>query len=813
MKSELERKRSTPTWRKRTTYVAALTLVLSAAACGPKLRAVGHTSPNSDASVLSAAKVEVLQAADLPTIQLVRRQGDPAVALGIAIFPDGGSAEVTALTALLNHRLKKHELEAHFKSNAAAVLFSIEFRNDEAVRAQLDMIHSVLTTPVGADEVTASNVQAHLKLLMTRTSQQESALGLCELKVGAEGVTQLEKSVPRGDLAGWLEEVRTTAVSAGRVGISAVGQGPLLQEVPTLHEHTWTAGSPPRDAWQAGTVAAVVPAEGTHEIAIALRVSDSQHALSAARALQQESHPLHSRLHGFSSKLEVSGVGVTLRPAGACLSLRLALDGFKSAPTSELVAAASLLVLEELEGATSQSLSDEERTLALVEPHTVGETAALAAWSAVRSPVTGNGALRIVEYRATQEQKLKAAALKSELLDLEARWLKRSIPVRTRDERGQAQLYMMLASPCGVAGEPSGESGLRALTVASLAKQFSGDRGVTLLPYLSSEAIGLIAHGSKMRGETAQEHAIRVARVLAAAFSGSDIDGRAVAEARSEQLSHIGSDPGIALVQSIFGGEHVSLLEPRGNDNTVSTFSTTDVQRSREELAQEPLRLSVLANSSLDQAQHAERAVSGWLASEREHVTKCTEGALKSAKPGQWTLETLEEHVKTGAYVAVAAPVRPEVGHAFAYHLSSHPELFDPQTTTKNKSAQLSETTVSPSELAARPDVNVAWWGHRAGGALVFDLGATQNDLERRVEQVRIRLDALAQVALTPAQVEALRVEFLKRHAATQERPLGRLVGLWFERTPLPPTARELAVLSSTLAQDQHRIVLVKQRK
>src|SRR5690606_28472555 len=106
------------------------------------------------------------------------------------------------------------------------------------------------------------------------------------------------------------------------------------------------------------------------------------------------------------------------------------------------VAAASLLVLEELEGATSQSLSDEERTLALVEPHTVAETAALAAWSAVRSPVTGNGALRIVEYRATQEQKLKAAALKSELLDLEARWLKRSIPVRTRDERGQAQLYM-----------------------------------------------------------------------------------------------------------------------------------------------------------------------------------------------------------------------------------------------------------------------------------------------------------------------------------------------------------------------------------
>ena len=109
--------------------------------------------------------------------------------------------------------------------------------------------------------------------------------------------------------------------------------------------------------------------------------------------------------------------------------------------------------------------------------------------------------------------------------------------------------------------------------------------------------------------------------------------------------------------------------------------------------------------------------------------------------------------------------------------------------------------------------MNVAWWGHRAGGALVFDLGATQNDLERRVEQVRIRLDALAQVALTPAQVEALRVEFLKRHAATQERPLGRLVGLWFERTPLPPTALELAVLSSTLAQDQHRIVLVKQRK
>jgi hypothetical protein len=340
-----------------------------------------------------------------------------------------------------------------------------------------------------------------------------------------------------------------------------------------------------------------------------------------------------------------------------------------------------------------------------------------------------------------------------------------------------------------------------------LAVQFSDQWGVTLLPFVNKSGIGLIAHSARLCGETHLEQASRVGRVLAGALSGSAVDGRVIARARSAQLLRVGSDPGLSLVHSVFGGDHQSLIEPYGNDNALSAISTADVERSREELAQEPLRLAVLSNAGPDQAKTVQAAVERWLASERDHTSPCARAQLHPAPPGQWTVETLEEHVQPGALIAMHAPVRPEVGHALVYHLTQHPEILRPVPPGPSAGGAL------PSEPPWPGQWEADFRGYEGGGVLFIRLTAPEAQLSAQVEQMRISLHRLAQTGLSPDSVSALRAEFTRREDLVEEQPLGRLIKLWREQNSSAPSAAELAVLTSQLAAEEHRIVLVKQRK
>src|SRR6186713_516947 len=109
------------------------------AACGPhnSTKNPNNAIENSQTNPLLAVGVEVLEAVDLPTIQLIRRQGDPRVALGIAIFPPGGSVETTALSALLRHRLLKAGVLAQVHTTSLAVLVVIELAINTEVDTEL----------------------------------------------------------------------------------------------------------------------------------------------------------------------------------------------------------------------------------------------------------------------------------------------------------------------------------------------------------------------------------------------------------------------------------------------------------------------------------------------------------------------------------------------------------------------------------------------------------------------------------------------------------------------------------------------------
>lgn len=784
--------------------LALVSLAATSSGCGPKKPSPKAPVPNRDGSVLTGAEVQVWQAVDLPTIQMLRRKGDPRDALGVSVFTGGGSQHSVVLSALFMARLHQLNLSAVTRVTASAVLLVIQVPREQPQRGLIKQIHQVLHQKVSAAEVAELNLWPQLTQLEKRLTAARSEIGECEAQLGAEGPDDWH--IPRLDTwSTWIEDMRASAVVASHVGISAVGSGPLLNQVRDLHELAWVPGKPLDDSWRPGMRASVVQSEAARELRVALRVSDSERALAAGRALRETDHPLLHRLRGHSGRFSVSDVRVTLRPAGACLSVTLDIEG--STPTLEQIASAGLLVAEELHAATGQSLTQEERSLALVEPRTAVEAAALAAWSAVRSPVTGAGAAQLIEYSDRGGQVPSSAQLTRQIAALEQAWQKRTLPLLTRDETGQAELYVLLASSCGTRGEIPELSGLRALTVSALAEQFSEQRGVTLLPFINPSGIGLIAHSARLSGETHLEQAARVGRVLAGAFSGSAVDGREIARARSAQLLRVGSDPGLSLVHSVFGGDQQSLLEPYGNDNALSGISTADVERSREELAQEPLQLAVLSNAGVDQAKTVQAAVERWLASEREHPAPCASAELSPAAPGQWTVETLDEQVQPGAFVAAHAPVRPEVGHALVYHLTTHPEILRPAPPGVPARGAL------PSEPPWPGQWEADFRGYDGGGVLFIRVTAPDAQLSAQVEQLRLSLHRLAQTGLSTSSVAALRAEFKRREDLVDEQPLGRLIKLWRNQTPAAPSAAELAVLTSKLTATEHRIVLVKQRK
>src|SRR5690606_2990121 len=222
-----------------------------------------------------------------------------------------------------------------------------------------------------------------------------------------------------------------------------------------------------------------------------------------------------------------------------------------------------------------------------------------------------------LEIRGGPEWAAKQKAFRQVVATTGSALLERELDFVSRSEGGQAESWLLVASPCGTLAEQADESGLRALTVASLARGLSGKSRVSLEPWITTNAIGLLAHAPPLRGETPDHHAARIARVLGQALAGPPLDGRDVAAVRSEHLALIGRGPGEDLMLRVLAGEVPSFLSPLGLEADLATMSVADVQRMRAALLREPLRAAFIASGTRSQAEAAQAALSAWLAPHR----------------------------------------------------------------------------------------------------------------------------------------------------------------------------------------------------
>lgn len=775
--------------------------------CGPKSPSsdpLSSSRENDLAHHFPGAGVELLTEPGLPALQLVRRNGDPKGAVALSVFPPGGSAGALQMASLLQSRLRARGYTDRLEVHGIGFILVRDVENAAEVKGWFDAVHSALHDPVAAEDLKRIK-SLPLLSAATRRADSLSPIGLCFAELGAEGADALSEAaseVKRHSYAEFLEQLREETAVASRVGFAVVGAAQIVAAAESANKKKWSAGEPFDDSWTAETLRAVVKSRGAREIRLALRVAQGEAALAAARSLQDPTHPLHARLHALDPRLEASDVRVTLRPAGACVGFTVAFDSASQLPVSR-VATAALLAQDELSEAVHQSYSEDEQTLAILSPEGAREAAALAAWTAVRSDRTGGRHQEILEYRATESPAITHQALDRAVQETAAKFADRTLPVAVRDESGQAEVWALLASPCGTFPESADEAGLRALTVSALAQDWGLRHGVRLQPWISQRAIGLLAHSPPLRGESVAQHATRVARALASSFSGTPLDGRTLAAVRGEILERLGEDPGLEVVTAILGAGRPSLANPLGTNKTVATFSVEDAERTRADLAQEPLRLAFLANAGSAQGQLAAEALSYWLAPARDHVAVCPTPHDTPPPPGTWNIETVDDNVGTSAFVSVFAPAPTEVGRATVHLLNRRGGYLD--------------RAFSDPSLVARAEAH--FLGGSQFGGLYLHVTANEGQLEKATAQARAVLSALSSPGIPEKDAQEAHLAHDAIEAAAERTQQGRLIQL-FESSRTDGTGSSGKVSASTLREfhrklegSAHRVVTVQKRK
>jgi hypothetical protein len=675
-------------------------------------------------------------------------------------------------------------------AHSTGALIAQEVASPEEGARFVEAAWRALEKPVEREEPALKRVEA-LRLAARQRSGAPSSYDECLGRLGAEGRAPLEARFASDD----VEAVRRGAFGRERVGLAALGDRPLLDAVRGAHQESWPEGTPLSDDYEPGEVVTTSTSPGGREVGVALRVPSATLALGAARLLREPKHPLGARLASLPGGFEAQPVELTLRARGACLALDLRQRPGATPASATQLAAAALVAQSELESALEAGARGDDAGRFLLAPEQAVDAASLGAWTSLRKRGEPGALRSVLEFRAPSSDASAPtqAALAAALEQTAAAWARHELPWRSETEKGQAESWLLVASPCGTAGESESEAGFRALTVRSLAAAFSGEEGVVLEPWYTTDAVGLLAHGPISDDEAPEHYAARLGRVLAQAFAGPPLDGRDVAEVRDRQLRELGENPARALMISLLAGGQPSRLEARGSTLAVAEASSTELERIRALLVQEPLRAAFLDNSGSSGGRAAARTLSTWLAPARSRVMACAEPPPLAARPGTWTLGTAAELPAT-RFVGVIMPGEREAERAWAWLLNRPGGYL--------QSALLSPGLVANAEAQAY-----------GGGGLVVALAGGPDQLAGAERQVRALLDELAKSGPKPGDADLAATEQARLDADDASTPRGRVVRAWYGRAPVPVDADLLRKAAGAFSASRHSVVRLEPRK
>jgi len=390
------------------------------------------------------------------------------------------------------------------------------------------------------------------------------------------------------------------------------------------------------------------------------------------------------------------------------------------------------------------------------------------------------------------------------LKQAERDWTRLALERRGRVEPGQGEFWALLASPCGTGNESSADAGLAAMFVRAVAERTPHHQGVAIEPWITPEGIGLLAHGPPSdRHEKPDEHARRVASTLGRALVATPLVGSDIAQARVELLREVGPGPrpGWWLTLESIAPTRPSLLEPRGTWASLSELATQAVDDRRNAFIGGRLRLAVLANWKKSQIDAAAAGLRRWLHPLRSEGRGCAPVGATPPQAGQRTLHT-SSSPDDGSVAYVAVPLPSE-------RTRSQREAEWTLLLLNRHGGWLDQALRLPGLVSSAKARLV---GGRRSSALVIEVKALPDEIDKAVAQVRALLRRLAQGAARKRDAELAQRHFARLDRTVALDPRHRIVHLWRGRSRKSPA--DLTSLrrlhSRTFRPEKHVVVLVK---
>lgn len=738
--------------------------------------------------------IEIRKHPQKPTLALVTREGDPMPALSATFAVNTPQSVTAALSAVVEVRLKAAglDVDTHVDRASFRVRMLVPSRERHALffSALLDaLIRPVV--PSSAETVLAAERADALK----RNALDDRSLAEvaeCALELGAvPGEVFIDPRSAAG--AAELEAYRASALHLGRMAIGAVGPNEFCLQTAALLEGMgqWPNGPAAPATWpQANTNSVYRTAElgrGQARLISSVRVGNPLSAAAAAERLGAADSPLSARLSALGDPFRIAEVSGIARTHGGCVKVVLESDGAAPATMDKNAAAAAALLYQELQQELSEPGDQHVAARQILKAADPRECAARASWWAL------SGSVAAVADRYTTVLALpvgdagtSGSSFSGDLERLLTSSRSAVPEARQRVERGQGELWVLLAGLCGADEEGSHDAGLTALATLSVTQARRAGSDVTLEPWITADGIGILAH-APFRDETESKRAlaIRVANAAARTLLGTPLSSEALSSARASQLGFLEQSTGhhgIAF-ESLLGAlspDRPSALLPFGLWNRVAQSSMDLVALRFQAFAAEPLRIAVLANADAEQAQIAVQAAQRWMAPSRD-IRMCKPPLLSSAKPGRIDLRLPKEAVLGQALLGAPMPAAGKPGYDLAYFTAL----------ALDGRGGLLETALGASRFAAHATARMV--GGAENAALVIDVRAPSDSLSEAIDQVKALLKELAQNGLSAqamARAAALSVEASLK---ARSEPRLRIAELWTGRSTVPESLAQAA--------------------
>ncbi|WP_394838900.1 hypothetical protein LVJ94_18585 [Pendulispora rubella] len=754
---------------------------------------------------------------DRPPVAAIVRDGDPGAGLAVAVWtygvaPERGAQPAVALAALTQVRLAA-------RWPAAVVTpawegYRVRGLLGEQPSDQVTAVQRALLAPVTAAEMPA--VVKKLRALASKPLHDPGLAEVARCRGEAFGAIPAPPEPVLADVEAW----RRAAHGLGRVALSVAGVTRATHDVVTalnglpawpraaqLPGFGWPEDAPPPVVYDARS-------EGVAEARaiLAFRTGDATRAAAIAPSLGDPRGPLASRLEATESGATVREVTATAHAQGGCLTVTLDARDLGANPTARIATAIALVRQEVL--AELADTDDAGGALDLArragDPRDAAERGAWwtlyprAASAAAKEPRM----LLAVGFAGSRDATAmpSAEAVRTEVDRALAAWKEPVVEPRLRVERGQSDLWLLLASPCGTVPEVESDSGLGAgfaMLAAERARDHAGP-SLEIVPWASADAIGLLAHGPALPGETPLAQARRIADTAARAFAEGPERG-AVSHVRASLLSvgdNVGARALVALSNGIVPGRP-SWFSPSGSLEALARASDGALGTRASGLRAGPMRVAVLANESPAQGAAAARAVDRWVPRRASGDARAcpTPSEPPPPRPGTYWLDPTGSPEQAGqAWLALPLPRGDEksvqLARFFALALDGEDGLLARGLGRPGLARSWSATVVGPAR----------------GSALVVRIASADGALDGAVAQTRVLLDRLRQRGLDEADRQRAAAARTRAEQRALLEPHGRLLALFRDALghdrDAPPPLDALRSFAATVLRDDALVIV-----